>query len=83
MLGLFICNDSDGEECQGICFIECADVIISLAKFPSSCFLLQLILNCASETSVEEMGSDKFVTHIKYIYLKTTRTTRFDIILVF
>lgn len=71
MLGLFIWgNDADVEECQGICFTECADVIISLAKFPSSSFLLNLILNCASETLVEEIDLDKLVTHKKDIYVK-------------
>lgn len=70
MLVLFICNDADVEKCQGICFIECADVILSFDKFCSSSFLLNLILNCANETSVEEIGLDKLVTHKKDIYLK-------------
>lgn len=51
MLGLFICNDADVEECQGICFTK-----LSLAKFPSSSFLLKLNLNCASEILVEEIN---------------------------
>lgn len=42
MLGLFICNDSDVEECQSICFIECADVIFSPAKVPFKLFSFKL-----------------------------------------
>lgn len=44
MLGLFIFNDADVEECQVICFTECADVIISLAKFPSGSLKLNFKL---------------------------------------
>lgn len=47
-------SDSDVEGCQGICFIVCADVFISPAKFPSS-FLLNLVLSCINETLVKEM----------------------------
>lgn len=56
MLGFFSNNDSALEECQGTGCIVCADVCIASAKFPSSCLLLILVLNCTSETLVKEIG---------------------------
>lgn len=59
-------RDSDVEGCQGICFIVCADVFISPAKFPSS-FLLNLVLSCINETLIKEISYDKLGTSKKYI----------------
>lgn len=40
---------------------------LSAAKLPSNCFLLNLVLSCASETLVKERACNKRSTDKKYI----------------
>lgn len=47
-------SDSDLEGCQGICFIVCVQMYVSLL-LSSSSFLLNLVLSCINETLVKEM----------------------------